>query len=107
MEKKTVRLTSNGHMAKEKNYNQTQSNENEGSTEHTPKKIRKCPPKCIVCYAMADPKDKEYKITQTTVYCSTGLVTLCIKKKGNRKSSCFEIFHQIGDLTSLKGKTDR
>ena len=33
-------------------------------------------------------------------------VTLCIKKKGNRKSSCFEIFHQIGDLTSLKGKTD-
>ena len=55
---------------------------------------------------MADPNDKENKITQTTIYCSTCLVTLCIKKKGNRKSSCFEIFHQIGDLMSLKGKTD-
>ena len=70
------------------------------------KKIRKCQPKSIVCYAMADPRDNEYKITQTTIYCSTCLVTLCIKKKGNWKMSCFEIFHQIRDLTSLKGKTD-
>jgi hypothetical protein len=31
---------------------------------------------------------------------------LCIKKKGNRKASCFEIFHKIPDLSSLKGKSD-
>ena len=72
----------------------------------TPKKIRKCPPKCIICCAMASKDDKDYKITQTTIYCSTCLVTLCIKKKGNRKASCFEIFHQIKDLESLKGKPD-
>ena len=69
------------------------------------KKIQKCPPKCIVCCAMADPRDKEYKITQTTNYCSTCLVTLCIKKKGNRKLSCFEIFYQIGLNTDSSSST--
>ena len=104
MEKRTVRLTSNGHMAKEKNYNQTKSNENEGFAEHTPKKICKCPPTCILCCATADLNDKYSKITQKTICCSMCLVALCIKKKGKRKSSCFEIFHQIRDLSSLKGK---
>jgi hypothetical protein len=99
IDSRTGRLTSSGNKAKEKTTG-------DGTPLDNGKKIRKCPPKCIVCCAMADPKDKEYKITQTTIYCSTCLVTLCIKKKGNRKSSCFEIFHQIGDLTSLKGKTD-
>jgi hypothetical protein len=88
-------------------YNiQVLSKEDEDATALTPKKIRKCPPKCIVCCAMANPKDKDYKITQTMIYCSTCLVSLCIKKKGNRKASCFEIFHQIKDLSCLKGKTD-
>ncbi len=103
----TGRLTSCGSRAKEKlNDNTVASKVCVDATETTPKKIRKCPPKCLVCCAMANPKDKEYKITQTTIYCSTCLVSLCIKKKGSRRASCFEIFHQIKDLTALKGKLD-
>ena len=107
IDSRTGRLTSSGKMAKEKLYpNQAQVHESEGSGELVPEKIRKCPPKCIVCCAIADPNDKEFRITQTTIYCPTCLVSLCIKKKGNRKASCFEIFHQIPNLSSLKGKSD-
>ena len=101
------RLTSCGNKVKEKMCSiQVPSKEGDDATEHTSKKIRKCPPQCILCCAMANPKDKEYKITQTKIYCSTCLVSLCIKKKGNRRASCFEIFHEIKDFPCLKGKTD-
>ncbi len=95
IDSRTGRLTSSGNKAKEK---MCSAKEGEDATESTAKKIRKCPPKCILCCAMASKDDTDYKITQTTIYCSTCLVTLCIKKKGNRKASCFEIFHQIKDL---------
>ena len=107
IDSRTGRLTSRGNKAMEKMYNiQVPSKEGEGATELTPKKIRECPPKCILFCAMANPNNKEYKISQTTIYSSTCLVSLCIKKKGNRSASCFEIFHQIKDLSCLKGKTD-
>jgi hypothetical protein len=85
---------------------QEESAEIEDSTDHVSKKVTKCPLKCVVCYAMANPKDKEFKMNQMTIHCSMCLVALCIKKKGNRKSSCFEIFHQINDLRYLRGKSE-
>lgn len=66
-----------------------------------PRKVRKCPPRCVICCAIADPQNKESKISQTTIYCSTCLVHLCTKKIGNRKTTCFERFHQLPDLTQL------
>ncbi len=99
IDSRTGRLTSSGNKAKEKtSSNQKQLNKTKEFAGRMQKKIRKCPPKCIVCCAMADPRDKEYEITQTTIYCSTCHVTLCIKKKGNRKSSCFEICHKSETL---------
>jgi hypothetical protein len=106
IDSKTGRPTSIGKKAKEKLYQvQTEATEADISTEKVMKKIRKCPPRCVVCCAMADPKDKGYKITQTTLYCCTCLVSLCTKRKGNRRASCFEIFHQIQDLSCLRGKS--
>jgi len=100
-------LTSSGKKAKEKLYpNLGQVNESEVSAELVPKRIRNCPPKYIVCCAWADANDKEFKITQATIHCLTCLVSLCIKNKGNRNASCFEVFHQIPDLSSLKGKAN-
>ena len=52
------------------------------------KKIRKCPPRWFVCCTIDDPKHKDSKICQTTIYWCTFLVSLCTRKKGNRKSSC-------------------
>ena len=82
---------------KEKNDNQSQSNDNEGSTEQSPKKFCKCLPKCIACCATADLNDKDSKIVQTTIYCSMCLVALCIKKKGkgNRHALRFSIKSEI------------
>jgi hypothetical protein len=105
---RTGRPTSSGKRAKEKNISSQENMEESGqSSQHTVRKIRKCPPKCVVCCALADPKDKDSKITQTTIFCSTCLVSLCIKKKANRRSSCFEIFHQVGDLSYLKSRQER
>jgi hypothetical protein len=104
---RTGRLPSSGKRVKEKVYPiQGESAENDDSTDHVARKVRKCPPKCVVCCALSDPKDKESKISQTTIHCSLCLVALCIKKKGKRKSSCFEIFHQIDDLNWLRGKPE-
>jgi hypothetical protein len=69
---RTGRLTLCGNKAKEKMCNiQVPSKEGEDATELTAKKIRKCPPKCILCCAMANPKGKEYKKhrQQSTVQC--------------------------------------
>ncbi len=105
---RTGRPTSSGKRAKEKTISSQENMEESGQTsQHTVTKIRKCPPKCVVCCALADPKDKDSKITQTTIFCSTCLVSLCIKKKANRRSSCFEIFHQVGDLSYLKSRQER
>lgn len=68
-------------------------------------KLKATPPGASAS-VVADPKDKEFKITQTTIYCSTCQVSLCLKKKGRRRASCFEIFHQISDLKYLKGMPD-
>ena len=83
---KTGKRTCNGKNAKQ---NETVS------------KIRRCGPRCIVCVAIADPDDKDAKISQTTTICSTCLVPLCNKKIGNRKTTCFERFHQVSDLSQL------
>ena len=104
IDSRTSRVTTSGTRAKEKVPKEHDlSKESDNSPEPTVQKIRKCPPKCVVCCAIADPKDKEFKITQTTIYCSTCQVSLCLKKKGHRRASCFEIFHQIRDLTYLRG----
>jgi hypothetical protein len=58
------------------------------------------------CVAIADPNDKDAKISQTTTYCSTCLVPLCNKKIGNRKTTCFERLHQLNDLSQLMCKKD-
>jgi hypothetical protein len=105
IDSKTGRPTTIGKKAKEKLYQvQGGSSDTQGGSEQVMKKIRKCPPRCVVCCAMANPKDKSYKITQTTLYCCTCLVSLCTKKKGQRRASCFEIFHQIQDLSCLREK---
>ena len=104
IDSRTGRVTTSGTRVKEKVPKEHDlSKESDNSPEPTVQKIRKCPPKCVVCCAIADPKDKEFKITQTTIYCSTCQVSLCLKKKGHRRASCFEIFHQIRDLTYLRG----
>ena len=74
---KTGKRTSNGENAKQ----------NENVT-----KIRRCGPRCILCVAIADPDDKDAKISRTTMICLTCLVPLCNKKIGNRKTTCFERF---------------
>jgi hypothetical protein len=107
IDSRTGRATTSGIRAKEKVcQEQEQSKESDNSPEPIVKKIRKCPPKCVVCCTIADPNDKDFKITRTTIYCSTCLVSLCLKKKGHRRASCFEIFHQIRDLSYLKGTPD-
>jgi hypothetical protein len=108
IDSRTGRATTIGGKAKEKVHNEEaeQAKDSDNSPDKIVKKVRKCPPKCVVCCAIADPQDKEFKITQTTIHCSTCLVTLCLKKKGNRRTSCFEIFHQISDLSKLKGTPD-
>jgi hypothetical protein len=95
IDSRTGRATASGARAKEKVCQEQElSKESDKSPEPIMKKIRKCPPKCVVCCAVADPKDKEFKITQTTIYCSTCLVSLCLK------------IHQIRDLSKLKGTQD-
>jgi hypothetical protein len=107
IDSRTGRGTASGAKAKAKvTQEQEHTKESDKSPEQVVKKLRKCPPKCIVCCAIADPKDKEFKITQTTIHCSTCLVTLCLKKKGHRRASCFEIFHQISNLSKLKATQD-
>jgi hypothetical protein len=107
VDSRTGRLTANGKRAKEKQVPAKGDNDDEDdSPGPMARKIRNCPPKCIVCCAIADPKDKNTKISQTTIHCSLCLVALCIKKKGNRKASCFEIFHQIDDLNRLRGRVE-
>ena len=76
---------------------------NDASTDGKFTKVRKCPPRCIVCCAINDPKNKDSKITQTTIHCSICLVSLCTKRIGNRKTTCFKRFHQIQDLSELQG----
>ena len=39
--------------------------------------VRRCPPRCIVCCAINDPRNKDTKITKTTIYFSVCLVSLC------------------------------
>ena len=53
-----------------------------------------------------DPKSKDSKITQTTIYCLVCLVSLCTKMIGNRKTTCFAHFHQIQDLSGLQGSRE-
>jgi hypothetical protein len=106
IDSKTGRVTADRTRARERIPKELEELKEDNSPDPTSKKIRKCPPKCVVCCAIADPKDKEFKITQTTIYCSTCQVSLCLKKKGRRRASCFEIFHQISDLKYLKGMPD-
>ena len=37
-----------------------ESAEKDDSTDHVAKKVPKCPPKCVVCCAISDLKDKEF-----------------------------------------------
>ena len=69
IDSRTGRATTNGTRAKERVHHEQgeQSKESDNSPEPIVKKVRKCPPKCVVCCAIADPKDKEFKITQTTI----------------------------------------
>jgi hypothetical protein len=55
----------------------------------------------ILSVDIADPDNKDAKISQTTTICSTFLVPLCNKKIGIRKTTCFEIFHQVSNLLQL------
>jgi hypothetical protein len=104
---RTGHLTSSDKKAKEKMYPiRCLGQINEDSTEQTKKKIRKCPPRCVMCCAVSNPNDEDSKIMQTTMYCFMCLVSLCTKKKGNRTASCFEIFHQMQDLSVLRGKSE-
>ena len=93
---RTGRRTIRGAKAKERIVaSKDKAHGNEALTGGKVAKVRKCPPRCIVCCAINDPKNKDSKITQTTIHCSICLVSLCTKRIGNRKTNCFERFHQI------------
>ncbi len=77
------------------------ANGNDASSDGKVTKMRKCPPRCIIYCAVSDPKDKDSKITQMTIYCLICLVSLCTKMIGNRRTTYFEHFHQIRDLSDL------
>jgi hypothetical protein len=104
---RTGQLKSSDKKAKEKMYPKYHQGQiNRDSTKQTKKKIKKCPARCVICCAMSDLNDKDSKIAQTTMYCSTCLVSLCTKIKGNRRASFFEIFHQMKGLSVLRDKSD-
>ena len=104
---RTGRRTIRGANAKERviALNVT-DRENDTPTAGKVSKVRKCPPRCILCCAINDPTNKGSKITQTTIYCSICLVSLCTKRIGNRKTTCFKRFHQIQDLSEIQGNRD-
>ena len=96
------RKTIRGTKAKERGMSSNEkANGNDASSDGKVTKARKCPPRCIICCAVSDPKDKGLKITQMTLYCSICLISLCTKMIGNRRTTCFEQFHQIRDLSNL------
>jgi hypothetical protein len=100
---KTGRRTIRGCKAKERIASTNENADSEDDSGAKLTKIRKCPPRCIVCCAINDRKSKDTKITQTTIHCSICLVSLCTKRIANRKTTCFERFHQIQDLSDLQG----
>ena len=101
---RTGRITIRGAKAKEGFVaSNDKAHGNEALTGGKVAKVTKCPPRCIVCCAINDPKNKDSKITQTTIHCSICLVSLCTKRIRNRKTTCFECFHQIQDLSELQG----
>ena len=104
---RTGRRTIRGANAKERVIAlNVMDRENDTPTAGKVSKVRKCPPRCILCCAINDPTNKGSKITQTTIYCSICLVSLCTKRIGNRKTTCFECFHQIQDLSEIQGNKD-
>ena len=104
---RTGRRTIRGANAKERPVSSSdQGCDNEIAIQGQTTKSRKCPPRCIVCCAVSDSKNKASKITKTTIYCSICMVSLCTKRIGNRKTTCFERFHQIPNLLDLQEHRD-
>jgi hypothetical protein len=104
---RTIRKTIRGSKAKERAVSSSdQGGDNENTRQGQLTKIRKCPPRCIVCCAVSDPKKEASKMTNTTIYCSTCLVSLCTKWIGNRKTTFFELFHQIPNTSDLHEHRD-
>ena len=103
----TGRITMRGTKAKEGFVaSKEKAHGNEALIGGKVAKVRKCLPMCIVCCAINDPKNNNSKITQTTIHFSICLVSLCTKRIGNRKTTCFECFHQIQDLLELQSNRD-
>ena len=96
---KTGRRTKNGNRARQKIVGQSGEEE---AHEGMVAKVRRCPPRCIICCATNDPKNEDSRIAKTTIYCSVCLVHLCTRRPDNRQTTCFERFHQIQDLSDLK-----
>jgi hypothetical protein len=96
---RTGRRTRKGDSARKKIRSRSDEDD---ADEATLAKVRRCPPRCIVCCATNDPKKGDAKISKTTTYCSVCLVHLCTRRKDNRRTTCFERFHQIQDLSDLK-----
>ena len=68
---RTGRRTIRGAKAKERVVSSNKKlSSNDSSNDGKLTKVRKRPPRCIVCCAMSDQKNKASKITQTTIYCS-------------------------------------
>jgi len=78
--------------------------DNENAIQWKLTKTRKCPPRCIVCYAVSDSKNKASKITKTIICCSICMVSVGTKRigKSKRKTTCFGRFHQIPNLSDLQ-----
>ncbi len=67
---RTGRRTSRVAKAKERVMpTREQAQENDNLTQGIVTKVRKCPPRFIVCCTFSDPRDKACKIGQTTIYC--------------------------------------
>jgi hypothetical protein len=105
---RTGRRTVRGAKAKERVVTSKEKHiSDDDAVEGKVTKVRKCPPRCIVCCAINDPTRKDSKITQTTIYCSVCLVSLCTKMIGSRKTTCFERFHQVQDLSDLQANREQ
>ena len=93
---RTGRRTIRGTKAKERVMSSNEKgNGKDTSSNGKVTKVRKCPPRCIICCTVSNPNGKGSKTTQTTIYCLICLVSLCTKRIGNSRTTCLVCFVRL------------
>jgi len=81
------------------NTNEAEANEGTEETSEEKKKVRAySSPRCVLCVALMG----SAKAYQTSYSCRTCGVYLCIALHGSSKKTCFEKWHAVKELASLK-----